>query len=345
MKKDQAIRRTIEVIRLKHLSYETEKAYVRVLRKYIHAIWQMPNHLSSEEKIERYLTELAVVKDVAASTQNQEFNAILFFYRDVLRVELKNIDALRATRPSRVRLAPTVRETYELLNSIRDFGGYPTNLACNLLYGCGLRVSEACALRLKDVRLEDSKLFVMCAKGGKDRVQRIPCSLFERLHNQIEIAKTVWARDCKTSLPIQLPHRLRFCNPELEYSWQWAWLFPLHHPSDDPREPGRLVRWHMLPDSIQRAVKSARRKLGIMVTPHNLRHGYATHSLERGIPITSIQKAMGHKNVETTALYCHNDAMSVPSPLDVLNQVGAVMPGPVRYGQLNNAEVVKLFGH
>jgi integrase len=280
------------------------------------ALFQMPSHLSSEQKMERFLTELAL-KDVSASTQNQAFNAILFFYRDVLGVQLKNVDALRATRPDRIRIAPSRDDTFKLLDAVKDSSGYPANLVVRMLYGSGLRVSEPLALRIKDVNFADSKLFILGAKGQKDRVVRMPCSVVDRLREQIEYARSVARKDKAAKLPIQLPHQLAKKYPEMEFNENWAWVFPLRHPCRDPRD-GRLVRWHMLADTVQRAVKVARRQLGIMVTPHSLRHAFATHCLDSGVNMKALQEAMGHKFIETTAGYCHADALSVRSPLDSL---------------------------
>jgi site-specific recombinase XerD len=279
------------------------------------AVRQMPNSISSEQKMERFLTELATKHDVAASTQNQAFNAILFFYRDVLGIKLNDIDSLRAVRPAHVRTCPSRQDTLRLLDAIKDIGGYPTNLATRLLYGCGLRVSEAVSLRVKDLKLDRSELFIMGAKGGKDRVVKLPCSLTSALTQQVDFARHVWRKDALNKLPIQLPHQLAKKYPEMEFNFGWAWLFPLRYPCADPRT-GRMVRWHMLTDSIQRAVKEARRRTGIMAVPHELRHAYATHSLDRGVNMKALSEAMGHKQIETTAGYCHATALSVPSPLD-----------------------------
>ncbi len=321
MTRKEAINKTISVIRRQHKSLATERTYVHWLQRYITAIAQMPNSLASEQKMERFLSELATKFDVSASTQNQAFNAILFFYRDVIGVELKNIQALRATRPDQVRLAPSVQDTIKLLTEVKDSAGYPSNLVVHLLYGCGLRVSEAVSLRVKDLQFEDSKLFIMGGKGHKDRVVRLPCSITLRLQEQLNFARAIWQRDVQAKLPIQLPHQLAKKYPEMQFAWQWAWVFPLRHPCQDPRD-GRWVRWHMLTDTVQRAVKLARRELGIMVVPHQLRHAYATHSLDRGTNIKALQEAMGHVNIETTSGYCHATALSVASPLDVLQHSG-----------------------
>lgn len=317
MTASEAIARSVDVMRRQHKSIATERTYIHWLGRYIQALRQMPNELASERKMERFLTELATKYDVSASTQNQAFNAIVFFYRDVLGVELKNIDALRATRPDQVRIAPSREDTLRLISAVKNSPGYPTNLVVRLLYGCGLRVSEAVSLRVKDIHFAESQLFIMGGKGHKDRVVKLPCALVGELQQQLEYSSAIWRRDQSAQLPIQLPHQLAKKYPETQFAWQWAWVFPLRYPCRDPRD-GRMVRWHMLTDTVQRAVKAARRHIGVMIVPHQLRHAYATHNLDRGVNMKALQVAMGHVNIETTAGYCHAEAMSVPSPLDSL---------------------------
>lgn len=312
----QAIQKLRQVIRRQHKALATEETYVLWLRRYMAAIRQMPNSLPSEQKLERFLTELAQ-RGVAASTQQQAFNAITFFYKDVLGLPLKAVDALRVTRPARLRHAPTVAETRSLLRTVADVAGYPTNLIARLLYGCGLRVSEPLNLRIKDLSLQQPCIYVRGAKGGKDRVVSLPCSLTEELTRQLEFAKATWRRDCQNKIPVMIPEPLARKYPEYQFAWSWAWLFPAHHPCQHPRT-GQTVRYRMHEANVQRAIKEARRKLGIMVLPHELRHAYATHCLERGTNPRAIQEAMGHKSLETTMGYLHAEALSVVSPLDAV---------------------------
>ncbi len=318
MNMTQAINRARDVIRRQHKALSTEGTYLFWLRRYIGALHRMPPGLSSEKKLERFLTDLARYQDVSASSQNQAFNAVLFFYRDVLGQTLANVDALRATRPAHARHAPTVAETQRLLQTIRNRNGYPTNLIARMLYGCGLRVSEPLNLRIKDIDLERDRLWIRGAKGGNDRVVSLPSSLVPELIQQIRFARTVWEQDKRERIPLMLPHRLARKYPEFQFNWGWAWLFPAHYPCRDPRT-GAIVRFRMHEANVQRAVKYARRKLGISVLPHELRHGYATHCLERGTNPRAIQEAMGHKSLETTMGYLHAEALSVPSPLDNLS--------------------------
>ena len=311
----QAIQKTVDVIRRQHKAISTEESYIQWLRRYMAALRHFPNTLTSEQKMERFLTELALKQNVSVSTQNPAFGAILFFYRDVLKVELKNINALRATRPEHLRHAPTEDEVKKLIAAVRDVGGYPVNLIVRLLYGCGLRVTEPLNLRIKDIDLENGKLFIMGAKGGKDRVVSLPCSLAEEIRMQTEYARSVWSRDTKSKIPLEIPGQLAKKYPEYKYAWPWAWVFPQRFPCKHPRT-GETVRYRMHEANVQQGVKEARRKLGIMVLPHELRHGYATHCLNHGANISALSKAMGHVQIQTTAGYCHAEALSVKSPLE-----------------------------
>jgi integrase len=187
----QAVERMRQVIRRQHKALATEDCYIFWLRRYMAALHQMPANLTSEKKLEQFLTDLALRCDVAASTQNQALHAILYFYKFVLEQPLANVDALRATRPVHERYAPTVTETQALLQTVPNQGGYPTNLVARLLYGCGLRVSEPLNLRIKDVDLERRRLCIRGAKGGNDRVVNLPQSIIPELRQQMQLARVV----------------------------------------------------------------------------------------------------------------------------------------------------------
>src|SRR5271169_2177246 len=195
MKMYQAVNKARSVMRRQHKALSTEGTYVFWLRRYIAALHGIPKDLPSEKKLERFLTDLACKQDLCASSQNQAFNAILFFYRDELGRQLGNVDALRAQRPMRERHAPSLADTKLLLQTIRNEGGYPTNLIARMLYRCGLRVSEPLNLRIKDLNFEQCTLCIRGAKGGKDRVVALPPSLIPQLKQQIEFAREVWRRD------------------------------------------------------------------------------------------------------------------------------------------------------
>ena len=312
-----AIERLRDVLRRQHKALATESTYVYWLRHYVTALNAMPPALFSEQKLERFLTDLARHRDLSANSQNQAFNAVLYFYKEVLRQPLQGVDALRAKRPARLRHAPTVDETQALLQTIRDRAGYPTNLIARLIYGCGLRATEPLNLRIKDLNLEQLTLFLVGAKGGKDRVVSLPKLLVPELVQQMKFAQAVWQRDLHNKIPVPLPHQLAIKYPDYQFAWPWAWLFPSHHTCFHPRTHCE-VRYRMHEANVQRAVKEARRKLGIQVLPHELRHGYATHSMENGVSPRAIQQAMGHSSLETTMGYLHTESLSVRSPLETI---------------------------
>lgn len=318
MTTEDAVQRLVEVCRRQHKSLSTERVYSHWLRDYCRFVPSVDPSLTSERKMEAWLTMLARKRDCSASTQNQAFNAVLFFYHKVLGQELKNIDGLRATRPDRIRYSPTVDEVRRLLPLVGDVGGYPTRLITQMLYGCGMRVSEPLNLRVKDLDLANSQVRIIEAKNRKDRVVKLPCSIMEELRAQLDYAKAIWKRDAEAKLPVVLPHQLARKYPAYQFSWSWAWVFPMRNACRHPRT-GEWVRWHVLPCNVQRAVQKAAQELQLPITPHCLRHAYATHSLNRGVNIKALSEAMGHAQIETTAGYCHAEALSVPSPLEFVN--------------------------
>lgn len=324
MKPQEAIRQLVEVVRRKHLSYQTERAYEGWLKRYV-GFLSSEGHpgKTTEEKLEAFLTSLAL-GGCAASTQNQAFNALLFFYREVLGQTVGRVDSLRADLPERTRTAPSREDVAALLGRVADVGGYPTRLISRILYGCGMRVTEPLSLRIKDVDLARSQIVIRSAKGGKDRIVAVPCSLMGGLEAQIGVATSLWERDRQNRVPVSLPGLLAKKYPHFQWAKGWAWLFPSHSTCRDPRTGG-TVRWRCHEVNVQRAVRTAARSLGLDITPHHLRHAYATHALDSGVNIRALQQAMGHKHVDTTARYCHAEATSVKSPLDSLLPVSGPM--------------------
>jgi len=315
MKITTAIESMVSVIRRKHLAHKTEASYVHWLKRYARFVAEccQPEWLPAQ-KLEAFLTQLAR-QDVSASTQNQAFNAILFFYREVLRVEVGKVDSLRAKKEVHLRYAPERHEVLAMIANLKDESDYPTTLIVKLIYGCGLRVSEPLNLRLKDVLLADSKLVLCAAKGGKDRTVSLPCSLVPELQAQLAYAKAVAEKDRQARLPVKLPGLLATKYPHWQFSPKWAFLFPAHRPCEFR---GQVVRWRCHEANVQRAVRSAARPLGLEMTPHHLRHAYATHCLNAGQNPRAIQQAMGHSQLETTMGYLHAEALSVQSPLEVV---------------------------
>lgn len=308
-----AIENTRSIIRRKHLSHSTEENYCqwivrfgRFLAERCEADWK------PEQKMEAFLTQLAK-QEVSASTQNQAFCALLFFYREVLKVEIGKVDSLRAKKAVHLRFAPERHEVMALIGSLKDEADYPTTLIVKLIYGCGLRVTEPLNLRVKDVLISESKLVVRGAKGGKDRFVALPCSLIPELKAQLDYARTVAEKDRLSQLPVKLPGLLATKYPHWQFSPKWAFLFPAHRPCEFR---GLVCRWRIHEANIQRAVRKAARPLGLDITPHHLRHAYATHCLNARQNPRAIQQAMGHSNLETTMGYLHAEALSVRSPLE-----------------------------
>lgn len=318
MNEREADKRLVDVLRMKHMALSTEQSYRGWLRRYIGFLKTDTHGGTREQKMERFLTFLA--RDgVSASTQNQAFNAIRFFYVEVLKVSLENVDALRANRPAHVRTAPDRVTTENFLSLVRDVHGYPARLVTFLLYGMGLRLNEPLNLRIKDINLSDSLITIRGAKGGKDRVRSIPCCLMPAIQRQIQRAQVVFETAREQRIPTKLPGGLGKKYPAAEHSFGWFWLFPSKTPCKDQQDGGREVWWHMHEANVQRACKVAAAQLGLdgVITPHVLRHAWATHAIQAGANLKAIQSAMGHVCLDTTAGYLH-DSTQVQSPLDII---------------------------
>ncbi len=305
-------------IRLLHLAYSTEVAYCGWVGRYYDFCLNLPKPWSSERKAEAFLTSLAVNGGVAARTQDQALSALLFLYDKVIGKPLGQVDALRAKRPAHERTSPSREQVRALRQAMADRPNLPARLLVDLLYGCGLRVSEPLELRIKDVLWSEQQLVIRGAKGGKDRRVPIPVGCAESLRGQMELARQVWESDRKQSpiIGVNLPHQLAGKYPRAPFLWQWFWIFPAANHCTHPRT-GETVRHHLLPDLLQRAVREAARKTGVegLITPHVLRHAYATHSRE---PIEALRILMGHISIETTAGYLHPVVNKATNPLDDL---------------------------
>lgn len=317
MNETESIQRLREIIRRKHLALSTEDAYCGWVRRFIGFLRTDRYGKTSEERFERFLTHLAR-EGVSSSTQNQAFNAVRFFYAEVVKKPLEQVNALRARRPARMRVAPGRDEVRQLMGDVRDEHGYPTRLIVRLLYGCGLRVSEPLNLRIKDVDFENSRLVIREAKRGKDRVVALPCSLVEDLREQVRVARKFYELDQERKVPVPLPGLLARKYRNAPFSWSWYWVFPSARTCEHPRTK-EIVRWRVHEANVQLAVRESVRRLGLgMMTPHHLRHAYGTHALEMGNSIKAIQNAMGHSSMETTSGYLHADGLVVRSPLEVM---------------------------
>ena len=306
-----------EKIRLKHYSYRTEQTYVDWIKRFIlfHKK-RHPNEMGKTE-IEQYLTHLAVDRKVAASTQNLAFNAILFLYRNVLAKDIEDINAVRAKRPVKI---PTVLSKDEARKIINALSG-EHQLMTKMLYGSGLRLAECIRLRVQDIDFENSQIVVRDGKGQKDRVTVLPQSIKISIVEHLEKVKQIHEKDSKEGYgEAFLPHGLQRKYVNAAREWYWQYVFPGKSLSVDPRS-GEKRRHHVHPNNLQKAVHQAARLSGIpkRISPHTFRHSFATHLLENGSDIRTVQELLGHKNVNTTMIYTHvlrQGARGVKSPLD-----------------------------
>jgi integrase len=316
-------------IRMMHLAYSTEDIYCGWIARYYDHCRKLDTNKAPELKAEAFLSYLAVERKLAARTQNQAFSALLFLYKEVLRKPLGNVDAMRAKRPHFERVAPSREQVKALRAAVEDTSMTPARLIVDLLYGCGMRVSEPIELRVKDVLWDEGphgQLLLRGAKGGKDRRVPIPRICIQPLKHQIEKARLVWEWD-RANAPdvgVPLPFSLATKYPKAPYQWQWFWVFPSENHCTDERESKR-VRFHILSDCIQRCVQKAATKVGLdgLITPHVLRHAYATHSRES---LDSLRQLLGHSSLETTAGYLHPVVERAGNPLDDLLE-GLPVPG------------------
>ncbi|MHC4963547.1 MAG: integron integrase [Planctomycetota bacterium] len=319
MKLLDQVRRTI---RVRHYSRDTEKTYLHWIERFVrfHAgdgTWRHPQDLGAAD-VEAFLTDLAVRHKVAASTQNQALNAIIFLYRHVLAQELGNIDAVRAKRPRRM---PVVLSRAEVVALFEQMHG-PSRLMAQLMYGSGLRVSECCRLRVKDVDLDRMQITVRQGKGDKDRIVMLPQAICSALAEHLAWRTKLHARDLQRGSGwVELPGAFARKEPRAATSLAWQFLFPSRRVCRRSGD-GQYTRYHTHPSAIQRAVKEAAAAAGIAkrVTCHTLRHSFATHLLEAGYDVRTVQKLLGHRKLETTMIYTHvmeTGPAGVCSPLDV----------------------------
>jgi integron integrase len=307
-------------IRFKHYSLRTEQAYVDWIKRFIlHFGKRHPRDLGAAE-VEAFLTHLAVAGKVAASTQNQAKSALLFLYREVLEIELPWLDGVEAAKaPKRLPVVLTREEVQAVLSRLEGTPG----LIAHLMYGTGLRIMEALRLRVKDVDFARGEILVRDGKGFKDRVTMLPGSLVEPLRRHLQRVDALFRQDRKEGVSgVYLPYALERKYPTAGIEWAWQYVFPSSKLAVDPRS-GATRRHHVQDQAIQRMIKRAVREAGLTkpATPHTLRHSFATHLLEGGYDIRTVQELLGHVNVKTTMIYTHvlnRGGRGVVSPLDRL---------------------------
>jgi len=307
-----------EAIRLRHYSLRTEEVYVDWVRRFVlfHGK-RHPAGLGAPE-VALFLSHLARERHVSASTQNQAKAALLFLYKQVLAMELPWLDeVVQAKTAPRLPVVLSASEVRLVLDQMRGTSG----LVARLLFGSGMRLLEGLRLRVKDLDFGQHEILVREGKGSKDRVTMLPESLEAALRRHLDRVKALHERDLAEGFGrVFLPDALAVKYPEAAAAWGWQWVFPAAGRSRDPRT-GLERRHHLGPESIQRAVRQAARQaeLAKPVTPHVLRHSFATHLLHAGYDIRTVQELLGHKDVETTMIYTHvlnRGGRGVASPLD-----------------------------
>jgi len=309
-----------EKIRIKHYSISTEKTYVYWNKAYI--LFHNKKHPKDMGKvqIEEYLTYLAVVKNVSPSTQNQAFNSILFLYKEVLNINMQdmNIQALRAKEKKHI---PVVLTTNEVKIIILNTNGI-YQLMLKLMYGCGLRMNELLNLRVKDIDFGYNKIYIWDSKSQKDRTVPLPLSIKNELEIQIQKVVLIHKDDLSKGYgSVYMAHQLAVKFPKAKFETKWQYLFPMNKVSKDPRSEV-IRRHHIIDTTFSRNIRNAVIKCNIhkRISAHTFRHSYATHLLQNGTDIRSIQELLGHKSIETTMIYTHVvkelNKDEIKSPLD-----------------------------
>ena len=315
---EKLLDRMRRIIRVKHYSLRTEKAYLHWAKRLILFHGKRHPETMGADEVTAFLSYLAVERHCAASTQNQALNALLFLYRQVLEIDLPWLDeVVRAKRPERVPVVLTTAEVRSVLAHLTP----PYDLLVRLLYGSGLRVGEATRLRVKDVDFDRRSIVVRDGKGAKDRITVLADSCIPALSERVEQSLALCADDrLRKQGGVILPHALDRKYPNARFEDAWQFVFPARNLSREPRS-GKLARYHIYNSTVQRAVKQAGGRAGIRkpVTCHVFRHSFATHLLETGADIRTIQQLLGHSDVRTTMIYTHvvqRGALGARSPLD-----------------------------
>ena len=305
-------------VRLNHYTIRTEQAYLEQVRRFLLFTGPARAEELGEAQVKRYLEHLALVRRLSAASQNQAFSALLFFFKRVLGRELGELE--ETARAHRGRRLPEVLSREEARRFLALTEG-TSGLMLRLIYGAGLRLMECVRLRVKEVDFERGKLMVRDGKGGKDRMVMLPEAVRPALQGHFERLKVLWEQDRAAGLDgVWLPDALDRKYPNAGKEWGWQWVFPAKGASLDPRS-GRTRRHHVSDNMLHKAVKVAAQRAGIAkpMSAHTLRHSFATHLLEAGTDIRTVQDLLGHSSVETTQIYTHvmqTPGLGVRSPLD-----------------------------
>lgn len=314
-----------EAIRVRHYSIRTEEAYVGWTKRFI--LFHDRRHPSdmAEADVAAFLSHLAVDLEVSPATQNQALNALSFLYKSVLDRPLGNVSGI--VKAKRTRKLPTVLNCDETGRLLRRLSGHHWIIGC-LLYGSGLRLMESVRLRVKDIDFQHRALFIRNAKGGKDRIVTLPEELQLPLERHLASRRTTFERDLSNeAATVYLPYALQRKYPGAATAWCWQYVYPSTRVSRDPRS-GAVRRHHIDESAVQRTIRRAAREADIEkpVGCHTLRHSFATHLLERGMDIRTVQEQLGHADVRTTQIYTHvlkRGGLAVRSPLGDALELGA----------------------
>ncbi len=306
-----------DMIKLKHYSSRTGETYVYWIRQYIlFHNKRHPKEMGAPE-IEAFLAHLATRKNFSSSTQTQALSSILFLYRHVLGLKLDEVKITRAKKSERVPVVLTRSEAQKVISEMTGMH----KLMAQILYGGGLRLMECVQLRVKDIDFDYRQIVIRDPKGGNDRITILPESLIEPLKEHLTRVKRIHNEDlAKGYGAVHMPYAFAVKYPNAEREWGWQYVFPSNKLADEPESKTKR-RWHTSETTLQKAVRAAAQKAGIhkVVGPHTFRHCFATHLLEGGYDIRTVQELLGHKDVKTTMIYTHvlqRGGLAVKSPLD-----------------------------
>lgn len=314
-----------ELIRLKHHSIRTEKTYLAWTRRFLDFVEKRKlakivegQPMLTADHVRAYLSYLAMERRVSAATQEQALNALLVLYRTILHIEIDGLSSvLRAKKRKRLPVVLSRDEVGRLLKNLQQ----PYRMMASIMYGAGLRLEECLSLRVKDINFDNGSIEVRSGKGGKDRMTVLPQALERDLKAYLREIRLHWEEARKRDLPgVFLPEALGKKYPALSVDWSWYWLFPSRCPSTNTRT-GQVAFWHIHPSVLQKKIRQGIQMAGIakLASAHTLRHSFATHLLEDGYDIRTIQELLGHSNVQTTMIYTHvavRNKRGVRSPLE-----------------------------